>query len=239
MLKERSSNKKSKVKLEEDIEIDEPQQIEETVEDQDHSDSDEQMEENQKNEQENEEPEPVQEEEDLNDNQIEASQINIDMKEVNLKIQDLLEKITNLSQSKEKRPGTSRNTYLNELKHFLKIYYDYNDDMINLVLNLFPPNEAVEFLESNITERVMTIRTNTLKTKRRELAKALIQRGVNLDPLAEWSKVGLKIYDSQVPVGATPEYLAGQYMLQSGSSFLPVMALAPGENERILDMVTI
>ncbi len=37
-------------------------------------------------------------------------------------------------------------------------------------------------------------------------------------------------------LGATPEYLTGYYMLQSASSFLPVMALAPKENERILDM---
>ena len=36
--------------------------------------------------------------------------------------------------------------------------------------------------------------------------------------------------------GATPEYLAGHYMLQGGSSLLPVMALAPQENEKILDM---
>lgn len=36
--------------------------------------------------------------------------------------------------------------------------------------------------------------------------------------------------------GATPEYLAGHYMLQGASSMLPVMALAPQENERILDM---
>ena len=39
--------------------------------------------------------------------------------------------------------------------------------------------------------------------------------------------MGLKVYESQVPIGATPEYLSGQYMLQSASSFLPVMALAP------------
>ncbi|XP_052224843.1 26S rRNA (cytosine-C(5))-methyltransferase nsun-1-like [Dreissena polymorpha] len=36
--------------------------------------------------------------------------------------------------------------------------------------------------------------------------------------------------------GATSEYLAGHYVLQGGSSFLPVMALAPQESERVLDM---
>ncbi len=48
--------------------------------------------------------------------------------------------------------------------------------------------------------------------------------------------MGLKIYESPVPIGATPEYLAGHYILQSPSSFMPVMALAPQPNERILDM---
>lgn len=50
---------------------------------------------------------------------------------------------------------------------------------------------------------------------------------MNLDPLAEWSQVGIKIYDTKVPIGATPEYLAGHYMLQSASSLLPVIALDP------------
>jgi len=68
------------------------------------------------------------------------------------------------------------------------------------------------------------------------LAQNLIQRGVNLDPLAEWSKAGIKIYESKVPIGATPEYLAGYYMLQSASSFLPVLALDPQAGERILDL---
>lgn len=93
-----------------------------------------------------------------------------------------------------------------------------------------------QFLDANDQQRIQTIRTNTLKTRRKELAQILIQRGVNLDAVAEWTKVGLKIFESKVPIGATPEYLSGHYMLQSAASFLPVMALAPQMNERVLDM---
>jgi ribosomal RNA methyltransferase Nop2 len=65
---------------------------------------------------------------------------------------------------------------------------------------------------------------------------ALMKRGVSLDPLANWSKVGLKIIESPVPIGATPEYLSGHYMLQSAASMCPVLALNPQPNERVLDM---
>lgn len=135
-----------------------------------------------------------------------------------------------------RKQGMTRIDYLDQLQRDICSSYDYNPELVVLLLDLFGPSELIEFIEANEAQRPMTVRTNTLKTKRKDLAKVLIQRGVSLDPVAEWSKVGLKIYESQVPIGATPEYLAGHYILQSPSSFLPVMTLAPQPNEKILDM---
>ena len=39
-----------------------------------------------------------------------------------------------------------------------------------------------------------------------------------------------------MPIGATPEYLGGQYTIQAASSMCPVLALAPQPNERVLDL---
>ncbi|NXO03616.1 NOP2 methyltransferase, partial [Rhinopomastus cyanomelas] len=137
----------------------------------------------------------------------------------------------------KREEGHTRQEYLALLRRDMAAYYSYSDFLLTKLMDIFPLPELINFLEANEVPRPVTIRTNTLKTRRRDLAQAaLINRGVNLDPLGKWSKTGLVIYDSSVPIGATPEYLAGHYMLQGASSLLPVMALAPQENERILDM---
>merc|ERR1719410_1743599 len=151
----------------------------------------------------------------------------------------ITEVISVLKDFKAKREdGVDRQTYLNKLKKDLCTYYNYNEFMIEKFLQVFPINEIVEVLEANEVQRPVTIRTNTLKTRRRDLAQALISRGVNLDPVGKWSKVGLVVYSAQVPLGATPEYLGGHYILQGASSLLPVMALAPQPGERVLDMAS-
>ncbi|XP_026543812.1 probable 28S rRNA (cytosine(4447)-C(5))-methyltransferase [Notechis scutatus] len=157
-----------------------------------------------------------------------------DLQLIHQRIKDNMEVLQDFSSKREK--GRSRQEYLSLLHQDLAAYYSYSDFLIGKMTELFPLSELVEFLEANEVSRPVTLRTNTLKTRRRDLAQALINRGVNLDPLGKWSKTGLVVYDSSVPIGATPEYLAGHYMLQGASSLLPVMALAPQENERILDM---
>jgi len=113
--------------------------------------------------------------------------------------------------------------------------HDYNDFMMGLLMKLFPLEELKRYLEASDTERPLNIRTNTLKTRRKDLAQELIGLGINVDPV-DWSKEGLIVYDSPVPIGATASYLGGHYILQGAGSLLPVMALAPQPEERILDL---
>uniref|UniRef100_A0A3B3TVC8 NOP2 nucleolar protein homolog (yeast) n=1 Tax=Poecilia latipinna TaxID=48699 RepID=A0A3B3TVC8_9TELE len=164
----------------------------------------------------------------------EEGALTLDLKGVHQRIKDNIDVLCNFSAKREE--GKARVDYLSLLKKDLCTYYSYNEFLVEKLMDLFPLSELVDFLEANEIQRPVTIRTNTLKTRRRDLAQALINRGVNLDPLGKWSKVGLVIYDSSVPIGATPEYLAGHYMLQGASSFLPVMALSPQEGELVLDM---
>ncbi|KAL0569012.1 rRNA (cytosine-C5-)-methyltransferase nop2 [Marasmius crinis-equi] len=139
---------------------------------------------------------------------------------------------------KRAEEGRSRVEYTEQLIADIASYYGYNEFLAEKLFLLFPVAEAIEFFEANEVPRPVTIRTNTLRTRRRDLAQALINRGVNLEPIGKWTNVGLQVFESSVPIGATPEYLAGHYMLQAASSFLPVIALAPQPGERVLDMAS-
>ena len=158
----------------------------------------------------------------------------LDVNTLKTRIQNSIMILTNFSKMRD--PTVARSQYVRNLQRYLAAYYGYSEFMIEMIYHLFPVSELVEFLEASDVPRPITIRTNTLKTKRRDLAQALINRGVNVDPLDKWSKVGLQVFDSPVPIGATPEYLAGHYMLQAAASFLPVISLDPKEHERVLDM---
>lgn len=163
-----------------------------------------------------------------------ASRLAPDLQLLRSRITDTVRVLDDFSKLSEE--GRSRAEYTAQLLKDICLYYGYSHFLAEKLYNLFPPREAFAFFEANETARPVVIRTNSLRTHRRDLAQSLINRGVTLEPVGKWSKVGLQIFESQVPLGATPEYLGGHYILQAAASFLPVMALAPQEHERILDM---
>ena len=67
--------------------------------------------------------------------------LNIDMTEVNLKIQNIVDILSDFKNKRSKE--MSRSDYMAELKKLSMVYYDYNEDITNLILYLFPPNEAI------------------------------------------------------------------------------------------------
>ena len=172
-------------------------------------------------------------EDDASDDKTKA-ELTMDLKEVLQRVHDVVRVLGDFKNLRS--DGRSRGDYVEQLLRDLSLYYGYSDFLIRKFFHLVPLGELLEFLEANETSRPVTIRVNSLKSRRRDLAQALIARGVNIDPLGSWSKVGLCVYEAPVPIGATPEYMAGHYMLQAAASFLPVLALDPRENERVLDM---
>ena len=154
--------------------------------------------------------------------------------ELRERIEDVLEVLGDFRARREQ--GRSRTEYVERVGEDMSELFGYLPELVEYFLSMFGPAECLEFLEASDRPRPLVVRVNTLRARRKDLAAALIKRGVRLDPLAPWSKVGLKIHESAVPVGATPEYLAGHYMLQSAASMCPVMALGPLPGDRVLDM---
>jgi ribosomal RNA methyltransferase Nop2 len=150
-------------------------------------------------------------------------------------VRERLDEALALLKVRGKGRAQNRSEVIAKLSRDLSEYFGYNEELTELFLEIFSPDECVEYFDASDKPRPLVIRTNTLKTTRKSLMEALTQRGVTLEAI-DWSKVAIKVTASSVPVGATPEYLAGHYMLQAAASLNPVMALAPLPGERCLDM---
>ncbi|WUR02671.1 NOL1/NOP2/Sun family protein [Vairimorpha necatrix] len=111
----------------------------------------------------------------------------------------------------------------------------YNDFLRETILSLFPKKEALLFMEESDKKRPLTIRLNKLLTTKKELTKKLSSRGMDIENV-EWCDDALVVFSSSVPVGATPEYLAGHYIIQGASSMLSVLNLNIKDNLLVLDM---
>lgn len=116
-----------------------------------------------------------------------AEQETKSLQDVQQRIRDIVAVLSDFGKLRD--PAHSRSEYLELLRKDLCTYYSYNEFLMERFMQLFPLSELLEFLEATEVQRPLTIRTNSLKTRRRDLAQALINRGVNLDPIGKWSKV--------------------------------------------------
>jgi len=111
----------------------------------------------------------------------------------------------------------------------------YNEFLLSKLKQLFPKAELGPFLEANEKQRPTVLRVNSLLTRRKDLAYTLGQRKVETGNL-DWTDTALVAFKSDVPLGATPEYLAGHYMIQGANSMLPVLNLDIKEGMRVVDL---
>lgn len=92
-----------------------------------------------------------------------------------------------------------------------------------------------KLLEASGKELRKSIRVNTLKISVKELKKRLERKGFELEPVP-WCKRGFWVEESKYSVGATTEYLAGYYFIQTSTSMIPAQELNPKPGEVVLEM---
>lgn len=93
------------------------------------------------------------------------------------RVQDIVFVLSDFKNQKE--AGRSRTEYLTQLRDDMSNYFGYLPELVDKFLTMFSPAECLQFLEANEVPRPMTIRANTLKTRRRDLAQTLINRYVD------------------------------------------------------------
>lgn len=137
--------------------------------------------------------------------------------------QDLMEVVGEL-----KKKHGDRGRVMEKVVEKMKEEWGYHEEVIEMFMDFLAPQEVVKYVEAAERKRPLTVRVNTLQTSKKSLVERLRKRGVEIDAVPkDQSKVALIVKKSNVPIGATPEYLAGDYIIQSYASFFPVLALAP------------
>eukprot|EP00924_Labyrinthula_sp_SR-Ha-C_P014487 augustus_masked-scaffold_94-processed-gene-0.33-mRNA-1 protein AED:0.01 eAED:0.01 QI:0/-1/0/1/-1/1/1/0/461 len=167
-----------------------------------------------------------------------------DPKELLQLINDIVSTLSNFKSYRSQAANPlSRSQLLSKLLTLLSSYFSFTPSLTEHFSNLFSPSDLLDFLTASSSPRPLIIRVNRLKSSRKDLMETLTARGVRCEPLEnfleekeKFGEVGIKVFDSSVPIGATPEYLAGHYTIQAASSFLPVLALRPKDGSKCLDM---
>ncbi len=93
-----------------------------------------------------------------------------------------------------------------------------------------------KIIEGYLQKRPVTLRANTLKTNRNNVEQILSKENISFERI-DWNEDALILPNiNEQKVRDLEIYKNGEIYLQSLSSMMPVIALAPKSNENILDM---
>lgn len=103
-------------------------------------------------------------------------------------------------------------------------------------LNAQYGSALAEEIVSGFVRRPVTLRANPLKTTAADVRLALDRAGIACDPVPWYEDAFILHGAREESVQALTAYEAGQVYLQSLSSMIPPLVMAPQRNESILDM---
>ncbi len=113
--------------------------------------------------------------------------------------------------------------------------FGYLPETIERFLQLLGYHETKEMLQAYEIKPKIAIRINELKIKSSELIKRLEKKGIILTK-SNWYENGYFVEETPIPIGATTEYLAGYYFIQSAASWIPSLILDPKPGEIVVDL---
>ena len=112
--------------------------------------------------------------------------------------------------------------------------YGYLSYMIERYVEMFGEEETEKLLHFYEDKLPKVIRLNSIQSPYSETIKMLSDKKVELKEISGIEE-GIEIVKSPVPIGATPEYLNGYYMLQGKNSMYPSKVLNPKEEDLVGD----
>jgi len=65
---------------------------------------------------------------------------------IQMRLKETVKVLSNFKDLRE--PSKSRQDYIEELKNDVCTAYDYNPDLVELLMDLFPPSECLDFIEA-------------------------------------------------------------------------------------------
>ncbi|MHA1303697.1 MAG: RsmB/NOP family class I SAM-dependent RNA methyltransferase [Candidatus Heimdallarchaeaceae archaeon] len=118
--------------------------------------------------------------------------------------------------------------------HELGKSYGYLPYMIDRYLEMLGEEETLKLLKFNESPLPTTIRLNSLRSSYERTLFLLNKKRIVLRDFTDLPE-GKEVIKSPVPIGATPEYLNGFYMLQGKNSLYPPRILNPQPGEIVGD----